>query len=378
MSFIGSLRAVVMPKGQVAILLSGVLLLFAGCSQTRMGAEDSEVSASLPIRVVETGEGFAFFEGKEEVLFYQRKPKSLNGKYSRCHYIHPLYGLDGEILTEDFPSDHLHHRGIFWAWHQVFLGDKRVGDGWSLKDIAWDVYDVKTLSLDGGSPALKVKVFWKSPLWTDDRGEQKPFVKETAVIRVYPVRDLPLETRTPLETEKEKALTGDRRGKGSNGVYPASGDIRKIDFEISLLALEEGVRIGGANNKKAYGGFSARVRLPKDISFTGQGGAVTPAGTPIEAGPWLDFSGHFQEQGDVSGLAILCHRSLSGYPQRWILRRTGSMQNAVYPGREPIPLSREKPLVLRYRLVVHRGDAEHVELDKLQAQYNTECQQLTW
>ena len=345
-----------MSKRQVAILLSGVLLLFAGCSQTRMGAEDSEGSASLPIRVVETGEGFAFFEGKEEVLFYQRKPKSLNGKYSRCHYIHPLYSLDGEILTEDFPSDHLHHRGIFWAWHQVLVGDKRVGDGWSLKDIAWDVYDAKTLSLDNGSSALKVKVFWKSPLWTDAEGRQKPFVKETTVIRVSPVRDL------PRRSGHESRVTS----------HGSRGDIRKIDFEISLLALEDGVRIGGAANKKAYGGFSARIRLPKDISFTGQVGDVTPAGTPIEAGPWLDFSGNFGEQGQVSGLAILCHRSLPGYPQHWILRRTGSMQNAVYPGQKPVSLSREEPLVLRYRLIVHRGDAQWVDLNKLQAQYNAE------
>jgi len=323
--------------------------------------EGARESVSPPIRIVETEEGFAFFEGEEKVLFYQRRPKSLDGKYSRCHYIHPLYGVDGEILTEDFPSDHLHHRGIFWAWHQVFVGDKRVGDGWSLEDIAWDMYDAKTLSLDNGSSALKVKVFWKSPLWTDAEGlrlssaehrRQKPFVKETTVIRVYPVRDW--------------------KGKGSNGVYPASGDTRKIDFEISLLALEDGVRIGGAANEKAYGGFSARIRLPKDICFTGQGGDVTPAGTPIEAGPWLDFSGHFQEDGQVSGLAILCHRSLPGYPQRWILRRSGSMQNVVYPGQEPVSLSREEALVLRYRLIVHRGDAQEVDLNKLQAQYNAE------
>ena len=327
-----------MSRRQVAILLSWVLLLFAGCGQTKMGVNDSEGSALAPITVVETEEGFAFFESGENVLFYQRKPKSLDGKYSRCHYIHPLYGLDGEILTEDFPSDHLHHRGIFWAWHQVLVGDKRVGDGWSLKDIAWDVYDAKTLSLNNGSSALKVKVFWKSPLWTDAEGRQKPFVKETTIIRVE----------------------------------PASAGTRKIDFQISLLALEDGVRIGGAANEKAYGGFSARIRLPKDISFTGQGGDVTPAGTPIETGPWLDFSGHFGEQGQVSGLAILCHRSLPGYPQQWILRRTGSMQNAVYPGQEPVSLSREKPLVLRYRLIVHRGDAQQINLVQLQAQYNSE------
>jgi hypothetical protein len=112
--------------------------------------------------------------------------------------------------------------------------------------------------------------------------------------------------------------------------------------------------------------------LPKDISFTGQGGDVVPMTTPIEAGPWLDFSGGLQEVGQVSGLAILCHRSLPGYPQLWILRRSGSMQNAVYPGREPILLSREEPLVLRYRLIVHRGDAQQIDLNKLQAQYNAE------
>ncbi len=337
-----------MSKGQVAILLSGLLLLFAGCGRTKMGVRDSERSASPPVRVVETEEGFAFFEsqtpsyrgGEEKVLFYQRKPKSLDGKYSRCHYIHPLYSLDGQILTEDFPKDHLHHRGIFWAWHQVLVGKKEVGDGWSLKDTSWDVYDAKILALDDGSSFLKVKVFWKSPLWTDSEGRPKPFVKETTVIRVHPAS--------------------------------GAGDIRKIDFEISLLALEDGVRIGGAKNKRAYGGFSARIRLPNDIRFASQGGDVAPIRTPMEEGPWLDFSGDFQEDGEVSGLAILCHRSLPGYPQRWILRRAGSMQNAVYPGQEPVLLSREKPLVLRYRLIVHRGNAQQVELNKLQAQYNAE------
>jgi hypothetical protein len=331
-SFVGSLKATIMSKGYVAVLLSGVLLLFVGCRKTKIGAASPAISA------IETEEGFAFFEGEEKVLFYQRTPKSLDGKYSRCNYIHPLYGRDGEILTEDFPEDHRHHRGIFWAWHQVLVGDKNMGDGWSLKDIAWDVYDAQITAFDSGATELRVEVFWKSPLWTDSEGRQKPFVKEKTTICVH----------------------------------PASGDIREIDFEIGLLALEDGVRIGGANNDKAYGGFSTRIRLPEDISFTSEGGEVVPMRTPIEAGPWLDFSGGLQEGGQVSGLAILCHRSLPGYPQLWILRRSGSMQNAVYPGREPILLSREEPLVLRYRLVVHRGDAQQIDLNKLQAQYNAE------
>ena len=294
--------------------------------------------ASHPVRIVQTDEGFLVTRRGDKILFYQRKTKSLDGKYTRADYIHPLYGLDGQILTEDFPPDHLHHRGIFWAWHQLYIGDKKLGDAWSTKDFSCDVYDAKILTPDSRSRALQVKAYWKSPLWTDAGGKQKPFVKETTTITVH----------------------------------RAEADFRKIDFEIALLALEDDVRIGGAENAKAYGGFSARIRLPDGIEFTGPAGPVEPQGTPVEAGPWLDFSGKFADDDRISGLAILCHKSNPGYPQQWILRRKGSMQNPVYPGRHPIPLSRQKPLILRYRLIIHRGNAQHINLNKLQAEYNRE------
>ena len=72
-------------------------------------------AAQHPIRIAETDQGFVITEGPEKVMIYQRKHKSLDGKYTRANYIHPLYGLDGEVLTEDFPRDHPHHRGVFWA-----------------------------------------------------------------------------------------------------------------------------------------------------------------------------------------------------------------------------------------------------------------------
>jgi len=312
-----------------------VLLAIAGCG--RMNSQ-VDLAVSGPIKILEIEDGFLFTEAEQKILFYQRKPKSLDGKFTRANYIHPLYGLDGEILTEDFPADHLHHRGIFWAWHQIYIGEKRVGDGWSTQDVSWDVYDAKTLAVDSQSHALEVKVHWKSPLWTDAGGKQKPFVKETTTITVH----------------------------------SAEAHFRKIDFEIALLALEDDVRIGGAENAKAYGGFSPRIRLPDGIEFIGQNGPVEPRGTPVEAGPWLDFSGQFADDDRISGLAVLCHKSNPGYPQQWILRRKGSMQNPVYPGRHAIPLSRKKPLILRYRLIIHQGNTRHINLNNLQAEYNAE------
>ena len=317
----------------VTVLAASAVLV--GCAPIKHQGSTATLN---PIEIFETSQGFTFTEGKAKVMFYQRQHKALNGKYSRANYIHPLYDLDGNILTEDFPADHLHHRGIFWAWHQVWLGDKRLGDPWAAKDFFWDVYDAKILAVDYQSHALQVHVHWKSPLWTDANGKQKAFVKETTTIRVYRAQD----------------------------------DIRKIDFQINLLALEDGVRIGGSEDNKGYGGFTTRIRLPDGISFTGSNGPVEPNRLSVEAGPWLDFAGEFDKDGKVSGLAILCHNSSPGYPQRWILRRKGSAQNPVYPGRHPILLSREEPLVLRYRLIIHRGYVHHVNLDKLQAEYNSE------
>lgn len=341
----------------LAAIVAAAVVFFAAC-----GLLQVEQKPAPPMKIVEKPEGFLVKEGDKDVLFYRRRAVKYTGRVlaavddyaaqiindilkdldakSRAHYVHPLYGLDGEILTEDFPRDHLHHHGIFWAWHQVYVGEKSMGDGWEMRDLWWDIRDVQIeQEADAESAAVKIKVFWKSPNWTDAEGGQKPFVEETTVIRVH----------------------------------RAEGDIRKIDFEIALLALEDEVRIGGSDNTKGYGGFSARLRFPKTgLSFTATIGPVKPKNTPVEAGPWLDFSGDFRGDGRISGIAVLCHKSIPGYPRPWILRRRESMQNPVFPGREPVGLSRDKPLVLRYRLILHRGDVTSVDLDKLQAQYNAE------
>ena len=31
---------------------------------------------------------------------------------ARSSLLHPVYGLDGEVLTDDFPKDHVNHRGL--------------------------------------------------------------------------------------------------------------------------------------------------------------------------------------------------------------------------------------------------------------------------
>jgi len=354
-----------MDKLRVIFLLTvaGLALTFSACVSATVGKQ-----AGTGLDVVKTDRGYLVTEGGKKVLFYRRNQIAFKGnvifgldeyaaqtlndmleqldRNSRPHYVHPLWGLDGEVLTEDFPFDHLHHHGLFWAWHQIYINDKSVGDGWDIKDIRWDVRDVEVLQAGGqagGQAGIKATVLWKSPNWTDRKGRQKAFVKETSIVRVN----------------------------------RAEGDIRRIDFEISLLALVKGVRIGGSDNKKGYGGFSLRLRFPDGpkkggLGFAGTDGVVKPKNTAVEAGPWLDFSGRLKDNGGLAGVAILCHKTIPGYPSPWILRRTESMQNTVFPGRKPVALPTDKPLVLRYRLIVHRGGISRERLDRLQAEYNAD------
>ncbi len=270
-------------------------------------------------------QGFELYEAGKPVFFYQKEPKLLQGQYICCDYLHPLYSLDGDTLTEESPADHPYHRGIYWAWHQIFIDGKSVGDGWVMQDMSQEVSSVKT-EVNKSSSVLTAEVFWKSALWNNN----EPFIKGKTLITVYPV----------------------------------DADIRIIDFEISLRALTANVSIGGSDDEKGYGGFCVRLKLPGDILFNSEKGPVTPEVTQVIAGPWMDFSGTFGTDNKKSGVTLICDPDTPNFPAPWILRKESSMQNIVFPGRQRIDLSTDKELVLKYRVLVHSGELNSVEIEK--------------
>ena len=278
-----------------------------------------------------TAEGVLLKEGTDRVLFYQQTTKSQDSAYSRANYIHPLYGLDGAVLTEDFPDDHPHHRGIFWAWHQILIGGQSVGDSWAGEDIAWDVQTTDHQINRDSSLTLTTQTFWKSPQWLNTNGEPKPFVSENTKIIAH----------------------------------PKSENYRVVDVEISLLALVPDLSIGGSDDEKGYGGFSVRMKMPEAIQFTSAEGEITPTTNALSAGPWMNVSGSLSADGTLAGIVIMDHPDNPGFPQPWILRAKSSMQNVVYPGRTPVPMSNQKPTVLRYRLVVHQGGLTEKKIHQL-------------
>ncbi|HLA39373.1 MAG TPA: DUF6807 family protein, partial [Candidatus Glassbacteria bacterium] len=147
----------------------------------------------------------------------------------RSSYIHPVYGPDGVLLSDDFPADHFHHRGIFWAWPQVLVE----GQSYSL----WDIRGIyqrfeKWLSRETGPVFAEVGVQngWYA-------GERR-VVDEKVFFRVF----------------------------------TAGSDQRLIDFTLRWEATETPVTLLGSPDSKGYGGFSFRYAPFTDPTLTTAGG----------------------------------------------------------------------------------------------------------
>jgi len=78
---------------------------------------------------VKTIQGIILYESVHPIYFYQKERKTPDGMFYFNNYLYPLFSIGGDTLTEEFPVDHPHHRGIFWAWHQIYLNSQCLGDG---------------------------------------------------------------------------------------------------------------------------------------------------------------------------------------------------------------------------------------------------------
>lgn len=288
---------------------------------------------SKTFEVIESAEGIAIKEENKAVLFFQAQPKAIKGQFERAGYVHPLYDLQGNELTEDGPADHPHQRGIFWAWHQLLWKGKKVGDSWVSDKVSFKPVSSGAISNDT-SVVIHSEMIWKCD--STNKG-LIDIINEQSTITVYPVADA----------------------------------YRLIDFDIVLKPLVDSVALGGSDDAKGYGGFSWRIKLPSDLQFQSRADPIKPQETAVTAGPWMSFVGKFNNKSST-GITVFCASPFPGPGQQWILRTAEgtSMQNAVFPGRTPVLLP-SGGWQLRYRLVIHDRKLDNEKLETLYKQYMT-------
>jgi hypothetical protein len=275
---------------------------------------------------------FEEVEGKSLLLKYGNKPywqynyglitrddlPESERRRTRGCYLHPLFGIDGEVMTADFPKDHYHHHGIFWTWPHVKIeGEEKEYD-----------------------------------LWTD-RGIQQRFVK---ILGKHP------DIVGAVLGVENGWFVGDRKVMIERiwmRSYHETDGFRVLDLEMIWIPVDRAITLRGAANK-SYGGLTVRFDPPGKPGSRHEASTITsPDGVaegdlPETAMPWADFSSLFGDREEKSGAAIFIPKSHPDYPPTWLARHYGAMC-VGWPGVKDRQFPPGKPIHLEYRLLVHDG-----------------------
>jgi hypothetical protein len=313
-----------MRKLKIHRLMNAIALITAVVSVT--GAEPS-----IGFRFQAISEqSLGLWEGDKPVLVYNHGPMvrpEVPGARRRSSYVHPIYGLDGEVLTDDFPKDHLYHRGLFWAWPHIKIGDNEY-DLWSARADLQDRFVRWTLEEASSTGAkLGVENGWFA--------EGKKLVRE------------------------QVRLT----------VHPASAKSRAIDIELTWTPLDQALTLWGAEGK-SYGGINFRAAPRTKTTITTTQGRQTED-LVVTRLPWADISGDFAGAGRLSGAAIFVSREHPNYPPTWMTRHYG-LVSVGWPGTEAQTFPPNEPIRCSYRIWVHRGNPEAADIQEAYDAYIAE------
>lgn len=245
-------------------------------------------------------------ENGRTVLVYNYGPQLREGAPEdrrRCCYIFPLFTPAGVSVLDDFPKDHWHHRGIFWAWPVVETREGKY-DLWGLQGVAQRLERIVEAAAEASSARLVVENGWYA-------GGHR-IVRETLRLTVFPTR----------------------------------GEAREFEAELRLEALDGPVTLRGSpDSGKSYGGFSARF-APRTGTVLRADGAVLSKDEDLNPHRWAELEGSYGPR-----RAVL--RITADSANQWCLRHYGFV-GASFPGRtetvQGYTLEPGKPLTLRFRL----------------------------
>ncbi|MCC6123491.1 MAG: PmoA family protein [Pirellulales bacterium] len=243
------------------------------------------------------------------VITNERVPAT-DSRRSRACYIHPLWGLNGELMTDDFPRDHYHHHGIFWAWPHVGIGDKQY-DLWEYRNIRQRF--VRWLARETGPVAAVLGV------------ENGWFVgdKKVMIERVW------MQCRN------------------------AAGGERSLDMALNFIPVGEPIALRGAEGK-SYGGMTVRfaVKNSKQTTITVPSG-VAEKDLPETPLPWADLTYTYPGASEPSGAAFFVPKEHPDYPPTWLTRHYGPLCIG-WPGVKDKTFAPGKSIQLDYRVWMHK------------------------
>ena len=276
--------------------------------------------------------------GGRQVLNFVAEPAGLPSPdikrvFLRGGYIHPVFTPAGRVVTDDYPSDHYHHHGIWFAWtktefegkHPDFwnVGDgtgrvdfERVGKSWIGPVHAGFTSFQKYIALTGAAPKTALNEEWE--------------------VRVYNVRD-------------------------SQATY----------FVFDIVATQECASTSPLILEEyRYGGMGVRGnREWKDkskVSFLTSDGKTRIDGNATRS-RWCHIGGSVD--GQLVGIAVLDHPSNFRAPAPLRIHPDDPYFNYAPSQMGRFEIEPGKKFVLQYRYVVSDGPPDPKLLERLWNDY---------
>jgi hypothetical protein len=272
-------------------------------------------------------------------MAYQAEPGAfprgdIKPAFRRGGYLHPIYTPSGKLVTDDFPPNHIHHHGVWWAWTNTEF-DGRKPDFWNMGD---GKGRVEFVGLDAA---------WNGPVHGGLRARHR-FVDLTAP-----------EPLTVLDERWEVRMY-------------ASPDPRATYWMFDLVSEQKCATTNALKLPRYhYGGIGVRGNWAwngKDnaIFLTSEGETDRQKGHATRA-RWCDMGG--MVDGSRVGIAILCHPDNFRAPQPMRIHPTEPFFNFAPQQAGDMEIKPGDKYVSRYRFVVHDGPPDRAELDRLWNDY---------
>jgi len=136
---------------------------------------------------VESDSSITVRDGDRTVLTYIKTPTSAASQndpvYSRTGYLHPVNTPAGKTVTGDYPADHPHQHGLFFAWTKTKFEGREL-NFWDQKQETGRVSYQSTIKTQSGPVFAQFAVMHRHDDLTAPGGP-KPVLDERWLVRAY-------------------------------------------------------------------------------------------------------------------------------------------------------------------------------------------------
>ncbi len=164
----------------------------AGQTRTyRLRTAETPAGADSHVTCVNDGTRLTLSVGDRPVLSYNHallpSPDGIDPVYAKNGHIHPMRTPSGRLVTDDFPPDHAHQHGIFFAWVNTTFEERPV-DFWNQAKGFGKIEHASILDTVSGPVFGQFTVKLRHSDQTAPGGP-KPVLEETWTVRAYNVAD---------------------------------------------------------------------------------------------------------------------------------------------------------------------------------------------